>query len=107
MQKTKAKLGSTTTTRPDTASSCRSVSTATSKSSAPIMDDAGRKIARSAGLPSDDALQRKLASLEAQVENERSARRKMEKEVRQLRSEVGSSRPSSSSTSRSRVTSIA
>merc|ERR1711988_1232602 len=98
MQKTKAKLGSTTTTRPDTASS---------KSSAPIMDDAGRKIARPAGLPSDDALQRKLASLEAQVENERSARRKMEKEVRQLRSEVGSSRPSSSSTSRSRVTSIA
>jgi len=58
--------------------------------------------------PSDhDHLQKKLASLEAQVENERSARRKMEKEVRQLRSEVGSSRPSSSTTARSRVTSIA
>merc|ERR1711934_967824 len=91
--------------RPDTAATNRTSSTATSVRS-DTFDRRGQSSLGTAGMPSDHELQRKLASLEAQVENERVARRKMEAEVKQLRSEVGSSRPSTSATARSRTSTI-
>jgi len=55
---------------------------------------------RTAGVPGDFELQKKLAKLEKQVNEERDARMAMEKQVKELREEVCSDHGRSSARSR-------
>merc|ERR1712188_280857 len=98
--------------RPDTASSCRSGSTCMSHdtSLATSIATGGRDFTgapssgrRTAGISSEHQLRKKMAMLEHEVEQERKARLKMEKQVQDLRSEVCSEH-SGRESSRSRVT---